>query len=123
MNPIRLAIASVFGLLLVAPGLWAQPCYAPIPQAPSACYPTTYGVRCGLVYPQYCPYPPFPPFQGFVPGPPQKGGGPGGGFGGPGGGPGGGGLGSPVFPTHPFARSPRDYYMIYDRDREGERPF
>ncbi len=34
------------------------------------------------------------------------------------GGPGGPGgpFGQPSFATHPFARSPRDYFMAYDRD-------
>jgi hypothetical protein len=118
MQPVRLSIATLFGLLLAAPCVQAQPCYAPIPQAPSACYPSGYAQnRCGLVYPMYCPYPPFGPFQGMVPGPPPP-------CAGGGGGPGGGGpLGSPVFPSHPFARGPRDYFMYYDRDRAGESPF
>ena len=28
----------------------------------------------------------------------------------------GGPLGSPTFPTHPYARSPRDFFMYYDKD-------
>jgi hypothetical protein len=112
MRPIRLSLAGLFGLVLAASVHAQVPCYAPIPQAPSACYPTTYNLNCcGLVYPLYCPYPPFPPFQGMVPGPPQPCGN------------GGGGLGSPVFPSHPYARSPRDFYMYYERGRDAERPF
>jgi hypothetical protein len=57
---------------------------------------------CGNVYgPNYNVMPPFPPFQGMLLGP--------GGLGGAGGP---GGPGSLGFPTHRFARSPRDYFMI-----------
>jgi len=73
-----------------------------IPQAPDACSPgyyvtNPYGARYGPNYylvPPVAPYvaPPCPPC------PP------------PGAGPG--GPGAPVFATHPFARSPRDFFML-----------
>jgi hypothetical protein len=115
MKSSRLWLAAVLGLALATPAARAQ-CYYPIPTAPDMCGPGFYcnGI-CGMVYgPNYCPYPPFAPFQGMVPGPPP-----------PKGpcGPGGGPLGSPVFPTHPYARSPRDYFMIYDRGRLDEHPY
>ena len=47
-----------------------------------------------------CLYPPFGPYNGVIPGPPPcAGGGP---------------PGTPLIPTHPFARSPRDFFMIGD---------
>jgi hypothetical protein len=103
---------------------WAQCGWVPPPQAPnlSGWYTTN---QCGLLYgPMYCPRPPFPPFQGMIPAPkpclqpyaaqqpplcpvqlpsgqivnvPC----------GPGGGP-----GTPTFPNHAFARSPRDFFMV-----------
>jgi hypothetical protein len=82
-------------------------CYYPIPQAPDMCGPGYYGANCcGQGYgPGYCVRPPYPPFQGMVFGPKTPPGGPGG-PGGP--------FGEPSFATHPFARSPRDYFMAYD---------
>ncbi len=82
--------------------------YPPIPHAPDMCNPGYYWTSsCGLTYgPAHCPYPPFPPFQGMVPGPPKPYGGPAG----PG------AMNSPLFPTHPYARSPRDFFMYYDKD-------
>jgi hypothetical protein len=75
------------------------------------CGPGYYAANCcGQVYgPGYCVYPPFPPFQGMVFGPQNRGG-----PGGPGG-----PFGQPSFATHPFARSPRDYFMVYDRSPLG----
>lgn len=68
-----------------------------IPQAPNACGPGYFSSNCyGTVYgPNYYLYPPYPPFNGFRPSyqrpcPPQN----------------------PGFPTHPFARSPRDFFML-----------
>jgi hypothetical protein len=102
------------GALLFAaaavPAANAQPCYYP-PCAPDACGPGYYCQgRCGAVYgPNCCLRPPFEPFNGFVP-PVCHGAG----QGGPGaaGGP----PPSPVFPTHPYARSPRDYFMLEEAD-------
>lgn len=93
--------------------------YPPIPQAPDMCNPGYYWTSiCGLTYgPAHCPYPPFPPFQGMVPGPPPccR---PGarGTYGARGGAYPGGPAAAPLFPTHPYARSPRDFFMYYDKD-------
>jgi hypothetical protein len=92
------AIVRAFGALLVltlaasaAPAQYYHPC---VPRAPDARGPGFYCPNyCGLIYgPNYCLQPPFPPFQGMVlpPCPPSN---------------------SPLFPTHPFARGPRDYFM------------
>jgi hypothetical protein len=72
------------------------------PTAPDACGPGFYTRGpCGAVYgPNYYLQPPVQPFNGFVP-PVCHGAGQGGGP-----------PGSPVFPTHPYARSPRDYFML-----------
>lgn len=69
------------------------------PVAPDACGPGYYGVGvCGMVYgPNYCLHPPFPPFNGARPCFPK---------GGDGNGP------YPTYPSHPFARGPRDFFMI-----------
>jgi hypothetical protein len=74
------------------------------PFVPDACGPGSYcRGPCGAVYgPNYCVRPPFEPFNGFVP--PVCHGCNNGAYGGP--------PASPVFPTHPYARSPRDYFMI-----------
>jgi hypothetical protein len=114
-------LGAVLAAALAAPAASAQ-CYVPyIPKAPDMCGPGMYGPNwAGLLYgPNYCVYPPFPPYQGELLGP--CGGGPGG----PGGpcGPGG-----PVtFPSHPFARGPRDYFMYYTPDyytaRSPQAPF
>jgi hypothetical protein len=45
------------------------------------------------------------PFNGILPTPGGDGGGAGGGF-----------------PQHPYIRSPRDFFMYYDRDNNGSRP-
>jgi hypothetical protein len=106
MRATIISLGAVLALALTAPSARAQYCCYPcIPQAPDACWPGFYAPNCcGLMYgPNYCLRPPFPPFQGMVPGPPPGRNGPGG--------PGGQG-GIPTFPTHPFARSPRDYFMI-----------
>ncbi len=62
------------------------------PQAPDMCGPGYYNAnRCGQVYgPNYCVYPPFPPYSGM--GPNMN-------------------MGGAQFPVHPFARSPRDFFM------------
>jgi hypothetical protein len=98
--------------ILVAP---AHAQYACTPQAPDACGPGYYNANCcGAVYgPNYHLYPCFPPFNGMVFGPPRPPGMPG--YPGFPGGPGAPGApGMPCFPSHPFARSPRDYFMVYD---------
>jgi hypothetical protein len=115
----RHALIGAFLSLALCAGLaQAQPncgCYfPPIPQAPDMCNPGYYWTSvCGMNYgPSHCVYPPYPPFQGMVPGPPARCAGaspnspcaPGG------------PLASPTFPTHPYARSPRDFFMYYDKD-------
>src|SRR5690348_3342698 len=104
------ATVSWLGVLLLAgaavPAVHAQPCgWCSFP-APDACGPGYYCQGpCGAVYgPNYCLRPPFPPFQGFLP--PAQHCGPS--AGGP--------LASPVFPTHPYARGPRDYFMLEESD-------
>jgi hypothetical protein len=75
------------------------------PQAPDACGPGFYAPNCcGQWYgPNYCLRPSYPPFNGLLPGP----------NGGSGGSNGAGSFGGiPTFPTHPFARGPRDYFML-----------
>jgi hypothetical protein len=73
----------------------------PYPQAPDACGPGYYCTGpCGMVYgPNYCLRPAGMPFNGFVP--------PVNNCCGNGNGP----LNSPLFPTHPYARGPRDFFM------------
>jgi hypothetical protein len=111
MKGLGLSQAALLALALGAGLSQAQPncgCYyPPIPQAPDACGPGFYWTNnCGMVYgPAYCLRPPYPPFQGMVL-PPKPPCGPGGG------GPGAGAL----FGTHPYARSPRDFFMYYDKD-------
>lgn len=104
-----LGLALYAGLASAGPPPYSGCYYPPIPQAPDMCNPGFYWTSpCGLTYgPAHCPYPPFRPFQGMVPGPPR---------GGPGGPGGPGGMNSPIFPTHPYARSPRDFFMYYDKD-------
>jgi hypothetical protein len=74
------------------------------PSAPDACGPGFYAVNeYGAPYgPNYNLYPGFPPFNGARPC--VGGGGPGG----PGG-----------FPTHPFARSPRDFFMWTEANEDA----
>ena len=111
------ATVSWLGVLLLAgaavPAVQAQPnpwCNRP---APDACGPGYYCQGpgpCGMVYgPNNCVRPGFEPFQGYLP-PAQHplGAGAGAGAGGP--------LASPVFPTHPYARGPRDYFMLEESD-------
>jgi hypothetical protein len=96
-----LSVLVLSGLL--ASSAQAQCCYIYPPPAPDMCGPGYYAVNCGgQVYgPNYNVYPPFCPFQGMVPAPQPPGG----------------GGGMAAFPTHPFARSPRDYFMIdFDAD-------
>ena len=116
-------LGLVLGTFVAASHAQAQCYFPPIPQAPDArgCgyyEPNYYGQWYG---PNYCVYPPFPPFQGMVPAPPRPGGAPGtvsvlGGNPAPAmypmpGMPGSGFNGIAAFPTHPWARSPRDFFM------------
>jgi hypothetical protein len=118
MKATVLALGVALGAFVAASTARAQqPCYCPTPPvnwdpywgavyAPN-CYGQWYGPNVYL-------HPPFAPFQGMV-FPPQRPGAPGmpgnGGPGGPG------GFGGPVaFPSHQWARSPRDFFM-WDQDR------
>src|SRR5438270_13463475 len=88
------------GALLLAAastsGARANPWFYGNPQAPDACGPGFYCTNyCGAVYgPNYCVRPPCPPFNGFRPCLNDQNQG-----------------GSPGYPVHPFARSPRDFFM------------
>ena len=126
-------LSPLFGAALLTSLAHAQPCPPPyIPQAPDACGPGSWCANpCGMVYgPNYYLVPPFPPFNGMVIAPgqntpnippaalkhypsppgfmaaaprPQNPGNPGPYMG-----------RVPCFPSHPFARSPRDYFMVDD---------
>jgi hypothetical protein len=87
----------------IAPAL-----HHPLPSAPDACGPGCYWTNpYGTAYgPNYYVQPAFPPVGGVPP---------------PGLNPGGGGLQPPaiaVFPSHPYARGPRDYFMWTEAERE-----
>ena len=83
------------------------PCYCPVPplRAPDACGVGFYAPNCvGAMYgPNYNVYPAFAPFQGMLPFPQC-----------PNGGNGGGG-----YTSHPFLRSPRDFYMSGEEGNVG----
>ena len=117
MKGLGLSLAACLGLALGAGVSQAQPncgCYyPPIPQAPDGCGPGFYWANnSGMVYgPGYFVRPPYPPFQGMV-FPPKPPGGPGGA----------GPLDTAMFGTHPYARSPRDFFMYYDKDEPSYPP-
>jgi len=95
--------ASLAQAQYMAPAL-----HSPLLPAPDACGPGFYGVGPGgCVYgPNYCLRPAFPPVNG-VPPPPWCGQGTNG--------------CCPLmaaFPTHPYARGPRDYFMWTEAQRE-----
>ena len=101
MRATILALGVVLGALAAAPPVQAQYYCPVIPQAPDAYgwsyyQPNYYGQWYG---PNYCLYPPFQPFQGMVfpPPPPAA--------------PGSAANGGRTFPSQPFARSPRDFFM------------
>jgi hypothetical protein len=98
------AIVCLAGLAATAK---ADPPDRYIPPAPSTCGPGYYYSSCyGTVYgPCYWLRPPFPP---CMMAPPGNGGG-NMGMGGQGFG------GQFAFPMHAYARSPRDFFMTYDR--------
>jgi hypothetical protein len=94
----------------------SNPPYGPYPpypmRAPDACGPGFYAPNnYGMWYgPNYWLQPGFGPYSGPARSP--SGFPPFGGAGGPGAGGPGGLVTTPAFPTHPFARSPRDYFMM-----------
>jgi len=113
--PFLAATCCIFGMVAQAQAqryACSPALQRPLGQAPDACGPGFYYIDCyGTLWgPNYCLYPCFPPFQGFVPGqrpaqgphpamPPMYG------QSTPGNG------GTPSFPSHPFARGPRDFFM------------
>ena len=107
MKAALLGLAGVFVATSLASAQYPPyPCM-PRPTAPDACGPGTYNTgRYGMVYgPNYNVHPPYPPFNGISPAPPWY------------------PRPAPVanltpeFPSHPYARSPRDYFM-YPQDRD-----
>ena len=112
MKATVLALGVALGALVAVSPARAQPCYCPTPPVNwdpywGAVYaPNSYGQWYG---PNVYLHPPFPPFQGMVFPPPQRPGVPGV--------PGVPGFGGQVaFPSHQWARSPRDFFM-WDQDR------
>jgi hypothetical protein len=103
MKAIICRLAALLALTLAPSLARAQCCWTPPPQAPDFRGPGYYYSNCYTAYgPMYYVRPPFPPYGGVIPGPcPQNNG-----MGGP--------LGAGVVPTHPWARSPRDFFMIDD---------
>lgn len=93
-------LAAILAVVLAGSAAKAQCFGRCIPQAPDACGPGYYAPNIyGAYYgPNYYLRPPYPPFNGIAPpcirigGPSQP--------------------GSPAFPTHPYARSPRDFFMV-----------
>src|SRR5436305_13626037 len=125
MNATLKCLATLLGLAVAVPMARAgEP--GSYPQAPDTCGPGYYNAGpCGMVYgPNYYVYPCFPPWQGAVFGPKLNMG--------PNGQPyvmgpqgpaplsvlpgsiQGAGAPPPRFVNHPFARSPRDFFMNYD---------
>jgi hypothetical protein len=88
---------------------WSPVYRAPHPVAPDACGPGFYAVGpCGAVYgPNYWLRPAGEPFVGY-PTPPAR------------------QFQGPSYPTHPFARGPRDFFMwrenLEDQMRREQRP-
>jgi hypothetical protein len=99
MRALTLWLAALTVLAATADPTQAYyPYYYPCgPQAPDACGPgyyitNSFGAQYG---PNYWVYPPYPPFNGARPSfqKQQQ-------------------NAQPSFPTHPFARGPRDYFML-----------
>ncbi len=107
------ATLACLGLLLAAGSVSAQGwgySYFPCNRlAPDACGPGYWCTNnCGMPYgPSYCLYPAFPPYNGERPCLPGKGRPAVYGATPPAQGPAG-------FPNHPYARSPRDFFMVGD---------
>jgi hypothetical protein len=107
MRAILTSLVLLLAVGLLVPAASAQCCYIQPPPAPDMLGPgflwtSPYGITYG---PNYIVRPPFPPFQGMIPAPPRPPAAPGC----PNYGAQGGSLG---FPSHLYARSPRDYFMI-----------
>jgi hypothetical protein len=99
-----LAVAAV--LALSGAVAHADPYFTGPPPMPGACNPGFYAVNGygGWYGPNYYAQPPFAPFNGMLAIPQCNGGGAAEGPYGPG--------GPKNFATHPFARSPRDFFMF-----------
>ena len=114
-------LATALAASLASADPYCSPVFhVPLPPAPDACGPGFYTVGpCGMVYgPNYWLRPPWEPFNGYY-SPPYKGApmaaGP--------------GLPGPLpvkFPTHPYVRGPRDFFMsrenMEDQMRRDQRP-
>ena len=99
MRAILKSLTLTLAMGLLGSSLQGQCCYIMPPPAPDMRGPGFYWTSpYGDTYgPSWYVQPPFPPFQGMIPGPK----------------PGNGGGGTfPGFPSHLYARSPRDYFMI-----------
>jgi hypothetical protein len=100
------ALALVLAAAPLAHAGWSVPCCPLVrpcvPQAPDACGPGYYSTNAagGVYGPNYLLHPPYLPYNGMVLGP------------GGAGGAGAAGNGPIGFPTHPYARSPRDFFMM-----------
>lgn len=108
MRALSAWLATIVCLAAFAAAVKADPPYRYVPPAPSTCGPGYYLANCyGTVYgPCYYLRPPWAPCM--MP-PPGCGAGNGAGAGG------GNGFGGEfAFPMHPYARSPRDFFMVYD---------
>jgi hypothetical protein len=133
MRAITRCSGSLLGLLLAAlissaQQPWVTPVTRlPFPTAPDACGPGWYNQGpCGMVYgpnhylvpPSWQPFCPSAPHPSMVPGMPAMPGVPR--FEYPKPGPG----RKEVYPTHPFARGPRDYFMWNEsiEEQEGRSP-
>jgi hypothetical protein len=93
-----IAFAALTSTALAVPPGYPEGCYVWKPQAPDmytcngcCCAPPSYGMVCA---PGCCVYPCFPPFQGVLP------------------------ILDNRVPNHPYARSPRDFFMYEDRGRQ-----
>jgi hypothetical protein len=102
MRSILLTLAVLLVATAIASPAHAVPpgypdcCFVPKPQAPDAVCgcPSWYRNAYGGVYgPMYNVYPPFMPWNGLLPAP------------------------SHGYPTQPYTRSPRDYFMYEDMSR------
>jgi hypothetical protein len=98
----KTTLSGLAALLLLTAGAslgYADPYYYPfVRQAPDACGPGFYCTNyCGCVYgPNYYVRPPWEPFNGFRPCLQQD------------------QQQAPGYGIHPFARSPRDFFMLGD---------
>jgi hypothetical protein len=127
MKAMFVSFGAIVAAVLAASTADAQNFGRCVPQAPDCCGPGYYapnwfGVNYG---PNYNLYPGYSPYNGPVGFPSFNArGGAQGGFGpGGAGGSGGSGAAPPLsFPTHPYARSPRDFFMVDDESSRAPVP-